>query len=213
MGNGEKIRTKVGYARVSTTDQTTENQISEFKKLGIAEKDIYDDKGISGTVPAKKRKGFKQVYEKIINGEVEELYVFELSRLGRTSSESIMLFIEIEQLGTRIKSLSPNETWTNDIGNDQAMRNVFTSIFTWFADIERRHISERTRAGLQRAREEGTHLGRAFKEPDRKQYDKLKTSNLKVAQIARVMQVPTSTLYRWVERWEDEERVIKNSKL
>ena len=96
-------RIKLGYARVSTSEQTLDNQILELKKIGILPENIYSDAGVSGTVPAKKRKGFKQAYDRILKGEAEELHIFELSRLGRTSSESILLFIEIEQMGTRIK--------------------------------------------------------------------------------------------------------------
>jgi putative DNA-invertase from lambdoid prophage Rac len=206
----KQIRKKLGYARVSTQDQTVDNQVIELKKAGIAPEDIYTDVGVSGTVPAKKRKGFKQVYDRIVKGEVEELYVFELSRLGRTSSESILLFIEIEQLGTRIKSLSPNEAWTRTIGDDQAMRNIITSMFAWFADIERKHISERTKLGLARIKEEGKHLGHPFCEPDKAKYEKLTAQGLKPAQAARVMQVPTSTIYRWVKKWDDEKRIQEN---
>jgi putative DNA-invertase from lambdoid prophage Rac len=202
-------RKRLGYARVSTAEQNTANQILEFKKLGITPKDIYEDTGISGTIPAKKRKGFRQVYEQILKGEVEELYIFELSRLGRTSSESIMLFIEIEQIGTMIKSLSPNEAWTKS-SDDQAIRNVYTAMFSWFADIERRNISERTKVGISRAREEGKHIGRPYKEPDRKAYEKHKAAGLKIAQIARVMQVPATTLYRYAKQWENEERIKRN---
>ena len=206
----KQIKKKLGYARVSTDEQTIDNQVIALKKQGVAPEDIYTDIGVSGTVAAKKRKGFKQVYDRIVKGEVEELYVFELSRLGRTSSESILLFIEIEQLGVRIKSMSPNEAWTHTIGNDQGMRNVMTSMMAWFADIERKFISDRTKLGLQRAREKGTHLGRAFKEPDKKEYTKYKAQNLKTAQIAMLIKVPATTLYRWVKKWEEEERIQKN---
>ena len=81
MTNSEKIRKKIGYVRVSTDKQDTDNQILEIKKAGVANEDIYDDSGISGLKPAKERAGFKQVYNMILKGEVEELYVYEISRL------------------------------------------------------------------------------------------------------------------------------------
>jgi len=88
-------------------------------------------------------------------------------------------------------------------------------MFAWFADLERRSISERTKLGLQRARNEGKHLGRPFKELSRKQYEKLKAENpkLKTAQLARLMQVPQTTLYRYVEKWEEEDRIKENKDL
>jgi DNA invertase Pin-like site-specific DNA recombinase len=145
-------------------------------------------------------------------GGVDKLYVYELSRLGRTSADTLKLFIEIEQKGTNVISLSPNEFWTQ-ITDVTGIRNIFTAMFAWFYDIERKCLSERTKLGQDRARRQGKIIGRPEKEPDRKEYNKFKSQCLKPAQIARVMQVPTSTLYRWIERWEDEERILKNKKL
>jgi putative DNA-invertase from lambdoid prophage Rac len=212
MTNSEKIRKKLGYARVSTGKQDVVNQIIELKKAGIAPENIYDDTGISGTVPAKKRKEFKKIYDMILKGEVEELYVYEISRLGRTSSDAIMLFIEIEQLGTKIKSLSPNETWTN-ASDDQAIRNVFISMAAWFADIERKAISERTKLSVQARREKGEHVGRDFKKINEAQYKKYRAQGMKVATIARTMQIPTATMYRFVKRLEDKERIERNKSI
>jgi DNA invertase Pin-like site-specific DNA recombinase len=210
MINSEKTRKKVGYVRVSTDKQDTDNQILEIKKAGVAPADIYEDAGISGTIPAKKRKEFKKIYDMILKGEVEELYVYEISRLGRTSSDAIMLFIEIEQLGTRIKALSPHESWTN-ASDDQAFRNVLISMAAWFADIERRAISERTKISVQARREKGEHIGRDFKDINEAQYKKYKAQGMKIATIARVMQIPTATMYRFVKRLEDRERIERNT--
>jgi DNA invertase Pin-like site-specific DNA recombinase len=204
----------IGYARTSTSKQEIENQIIALKEVGVPPENIYYDDGISGNTNAKNRKQFKKVFEMIEHKDVSILYVYELSRIGRSSGDTIRLFIEIEQSGTQIISLNPQESWTkftNETMN--GIRNVFISMFAWFAEIEKNCLSERTKLGQERARQEGKTIGRPEKEPDRKEYNKYKASGLKSAQIARLMQVPTSTLYRWVERWEDEERIIKNSKL
>jgi DNA invertase Pin-like site-specific DNA recombinase len=104
---------KIGYCRVSTDKQSINNQIIELKKHGIASKDIYRDDDVSGTVAPTSRKGFKKVYDLIMKGEVSELYIFEISRLGRNIAESLTVFIEIEKKGTKILSMSPNEDWTH----------------------------------------------------------------------------------------------------
>lgn len=209
MVKEEKIRKILGYARVSRDKQDVNNQISALKTLGILDEDIYDDTNVSGTIAPIKRKGFKQVYDRIKNGEVETLYVFELSRLGRTSSESIKMFIEIEEMGCHIKSLSDMEKWTV-FSDDQATRNMFTGFAAWFSDMERRHISERTKLSVQSRREKGEHIGRDFKEPDEKKYRKYKEQNMRDATIARTMQVPTATLYRWIKRWDERDRIARN---
>lgn len=212
MGKIEQNNTKLGYARVSTEKQDITNQKKALLCAGIAPEDLYDDIGVSGTVPAKKRKGFKKVYDRIQAGEVDELYIFELSRLGRTSGESIQLFIEIEQKGCKIISLSPNETWTK-ITDIPGIRNIFTAMFAWFADIERESISERTKLGLRRARAEGKTLGRPTRKIDRKTYYSMKKDGLSTAHIARIMNIPQATLYRWAAKWEEQDRVRENRKI
>lgn len=57
---------------------------------------LYKDEAVSGTIAPTARKGFKHVYEQIMAGEVSELYIFELSRLGRNIAESLTMFIDIE---------------------------------------------------------------------------------------------------------------------
>jgi len=202
----------LGYARTSTSKQEIKNQIIALKQVGIKPENIYYDDGVSGSTDAKNRKQFKKVYEMIQTGEVSQLFVYELSRIGRSSGDTIKLFIEIEQYGTQIVSLSPNESWTKISDNNlKGIRNIFISMFAWFAEIEKKCLSERTKLGQERARKEGKTIGRPQKEPNRAQYQKLKGRGLKDAQIALLMQVPTSTLYRWVEKWEDEERVKRNT--
>jgi len=209
MGIEEKNKVSLGYARTSREEQNISNQLRKLREIGLEPKNIYDDEGVSSLTPAKKRKGFKQVFERVKNGEVDKLYVFEISRLGRTSGESLQLFIEIESYGTMIMSLSKNEAWTQ-ITDIPGIRNIFSALFSWFAELERNSLVERTKIGIERARAEGKTIGRPERQPDKKEYLKWKNQGLKTAQIARVMQVPTSTLYKWVERWEEEERVKRN---
>jgi len=205
----EKNKVSLGYARTSRDEQNISNQLRKLRELGLEPSNIYGDEGVSSLTPAKKRNGFKHIFERVQNGEVDKLYIFEISRLGRTSIESLQLFIEIESYGTVIISLSNNETWTK-ITDIPGIRNIFSALFSWFAELERNSLVERTKLGIERAREEGKVIGRPERQPDKKEYLKWKTQGLKTAQIARVMQIPASTLYRWVERWDDEERVKKN---
>lgn len=201
----------IGYARTSTSKQEIDNQVIALKEAGVLPENIFFDAGVSGLTLAKHRKSFKRVYEMVQTGEVSRLYVFELSRLGRSSAETLQLFIDIELKGTQIISLSPNEAWTGLVDeNMKGIRNIFVSMFAWFADIEKKSLSERTKLGQDRARKDGKTIGRPACEPDKKEYLKHKSAGLKTAQIARVMQVPTSTLYKWVSIWEDNDRIQRN---
>src|SRR5664279_4347847 len=182
------MRKILGYARTSTSKQEIINQIIALKESGVLPENIYSDESVSGVTLAKNRKSFRKVYDMILAGEIDRLYVFELSRLGRSSPETLQLFIEIERQGTQIISLNPKESWTTLVNEEmKGIRNIFVSMFTWFAEIEKQSLSERTKLGQERAKQQGKSIGRPSHEPDHKEFNKLKKRGLKVAQIARVM--------------------------
>jgi putative DNA-invertase from lambdoid prophage Rac len=201
------MKKALGYARTSTNKQEIDNQIQALKKY-VQPENIYYDEAVSGIMLAKNRKAFRKINSMIEAGEVSRLYVFELSRLGRSSAETLQLFIDIELKGTQIISMSPNESWTTLVNEDmKGIRNIFVSMFAWFAEIEKKSLSERTKLGLERARKEGKQIGRPAIEPDRKEYEKLIAKGLKPAQAARVMQVPATTMIRYREKWKEEDRL------
>jgi putative DNA-invertase from lambdoid prophage Rac len=125
----------------------------------------------------------------------------------------LTVFIDIEKKGTKILSMSPSEDWTRT--QVDAQRIFMAAMFAWFADIERRSLSERTKAGIVGARAKGKHIGRPFNEKltlesGKKDYEKWKAKGMKPAQIARQMQIPQSTMYRYVAQWDDEDRIKQN---
>ena len=96
---------KVGYVRVSTQDQNADNQKNILLEAGIPADCIFIDHGVSGTVPARKRTGFKKVLTHIKENEgVKYLFVYELSRLGRTTYETISIIQELEEAGITVWS-------------------------------------------------------------------------------------------------------------
>jgi DNA invertase Pin-like site-specific DNA recombinase len=198
-----------GYTRVSTTEQDVDSQVRELKKSGVKPENIYADDGVSGTVSAKKRKAFKKLYDIILEGKVDKLYVFELSRLGRDASETLILFAEIELMNCKVISLSESEKWTR-ITDIPGIRNIFVAIFTWMADNERKQISERTKAAMKKAKEDGKQIGRPRRKIDRDSYNKYKKMGLKITEISRLMDVPIGTMHRYVDAWEEEERIEHN---
>ena len=105
---------KIGYVRVSTFDQEQENQIKILMDAGIPTDYIFSDKGISGTMLAEKRPGFQRAmqYINLHKDEVRFLYVYEISRLGRTTLETLNLIDSLEKSGIMVWSLSPKEGFT-----------------------------------------------------------------------------------------------------
>jgi putative DNA-invertase from lambdoid prophage Rac len=129
---------KIGYTRVSTIDQDPENQVRLIAAEGIPSDFIFIDKGISGTVSAENRPGFQRAMKYITEhvGEVKFLYVYEISRLGRTTLETVNLIAKMESMGVMVWSLSPNESFTRQ--NDPSVRQLLLMIM--WVDRERTSI-------------------------------------------------------------------------
>lgn len=194
---------KIGYVRTSTSDQNPENQIRLLMDEGVPEACIFVDHGVSGTVPVERRPGYSRMEEFIESHAVKTLYVFEISRLGRSFIDTLMRVIELEEKGIQVWSLSPAESWTRI--ESKSLRDLMLMIFSWVAERERENLSERTKAGLARARAEGKQLGRPNREIPWKTVEKYRKKDISISAISRILDIPYSTLYqKYQERGESE---------
>lgn len=189
-------RDKIGYVRVSTNEQHPENQITQLLEAGVPKDLIFIDRGVSGTIPPRKRPAFKKMVDYIAAhpGEVRCLIVVELSRLGRTTWETISAVQELEQLGPIIWSLSPHEAFTRS--EDAAVRQLLLMILSWVAERERANLIERTHAGLERARAEGRELGRPRAAIDWERVAGLREEGLSWADVAAELGMSGQQLWR-----------------
>ncbi len=93
------------YCRVSTSDQTTKNQILEIKTAGFAiESHRIIEENISGSIAAKKRPGFIKLIERLENGDV--LVVTKLDRLGRNATDVRATVEMLDNSGIRVHCLA-----------------------------------------------------------------------------------------------------------
>lgn len=145
-----------GYGRVSTQDQTTENQRLEIESAGYKLDYWFADDGVSGAVLASQRAQFREMLGKIRDGEV--LVVTKIDRLGRDA-------IDIQQTVKAFKVAGVRVYVTQLGGTDltSSAGKMLLAMLAAFAEMERDLIVERTQAGLARARAEGTKLGRPSK--------------------------------------------------
>lgn len=186
---------KVGYVRVSTQDQNADNQKKILMEAGIPEDCIFTDHGVSGTVPARKRPGFKKVLQYIKDHPgTRYLFVYELSRLGRTTYETISIIQDLEEKGITVWSLSPNEAFTRS--EDKAVRQLLVMILSWVAQRERDNLVERTKAGLDRAKAEGKQLGRPRCEIDWEAVEDLRKDGYSWEAVAKALSMTPMQLYR-----------------
>lgn len=187
---------KIGYTRVSTIDQDPENQIRLIAAEGIPSDFIFVDKGISGTVSAENRPGFQRAMKYITEhvGEVKFLYVYEISRLGRTTLETVNLIAKMENMGVMVWSISPNESFTRQ--NDPSVRQLLLMIMSWVAQRERDNLVARTKAGIDRARAEGHLLGRPRADIDFEKLRIMRAEGKSWETISDEIKYPVMTIYR-----------------
>src|SRR5215208_2915808 len=142
----------IGYARVSTHDQTLDLQKDVLEKAGCEK--IFTDQ-VSGTKA--ERKGLTEALSHLREGDT--LVVWRLDRLGRSLRHLIDTITALQERGVGFKSLTENIDTTTSGG-----RLVF-NIFGSLAEFEREIIKERTQAGLEAARSRGRTGGRPMSGP------------------------------------------------
>jgi len=189
---------KLGYVRTSRAEQHPENQVNLILEQGVPKDRVFVDAGVSGTTSALERPGFNQMMKTILENPEEwdgsVVYVFEISRLGRSFLDTLSIVNDLERKGFMVWSLSPLESWTRT--ENRKLRELMLAIFTWVADRERESLVERTQAGLERARAEGKNLGRPFRDIPWKKVDEYVGQGLTLSGASRLLNIPYSTLWK-----------------
>lgn len=177
----------VGYARVSTHDQNLDLQVEALTKAGC--KKIYDDK-ISGS--RAERPGLTKALEMLREGDT--LVVWKLDRLGRSVKNLVDLVGELHKQSIHFKSL------TDAIDTGTASGRFFFHVMASLAEMERELTVERTRAGLEAARQLGRKGGRKRQMTDSKieSAKKLLANGVPPRDVAKNLGVSIPTLYRWI---------------
>lgn len=142
------------YCRVSTTDQTTENQVLEISAAGFAlnERRIVEET-ISGSIPAEQRPGFQRLLDKLEPDDV--LVVTKLDRLGRNAMDVRATVEKLAQSGIRVHCLALGGVDLTSPAGKMTM-----SVIAAVAEFERDLLIERTQAGLALAKASGKAIGR-----------------------------------------------------
>src|SRR4051812_13822778 len=177
----------IGYARVSTQDQNLDLQIDALTKAGC--KKVFDDK-VSGS--RAERPGLAKALEMLREGDT--LVVWKLDRLGRSVKNLVDLVGELHKQGVQFKSL------TDAIDTGTPSGRFFFHVMASLAEMERELTVERTRAGLEAARQLGRIGGRKRQMTDSKieSARKLLASGIPPRDIAKNLGVSIPTLYRWI---------------
>lgn len=177
----------IGYARVSTQDQNLDLQRDALAKAGCEK--IFEDKASGARAD---RPGLAKALETLRGGDT--LVVWKLDRLGRSVKHLVELVGELHAQGVQFKSL------TNSIDTGTPSGQFFFHVIASLAEMERDLIAERTRAGLEVARQLGRKGGRRPKMTPSKieSAKKLLASGIPPKDVAHSLGVSVPTLYRWV---------------
>ena len=146
------------YARVSTLDQTVDNQLIELRdhcsKMGWEIVKEYTDEGLSGTLSREKRPALNAMIKDGYRKKFDTVVCWDISRLGRSMKELIMFLSDMKDRGIGICSVRQGFDTSTSMG--EIMFQFVGILSSW----EREMIRERTLAGLERAKSEGKILGR-----------------------------------------------------
>src|SRR3954452_20047512 len=179
----------IGYARVSTADQTLNLQLDAFKEVGCTK--IYTD---TESGAKQERKGLDEAISYARNGDT--LVVWRLDRLGRSLKHLIETVTALQARNIGFRSI------TEQIDTTTSGGKLIFHIFGALAEFERDIIRERTQAGLTAARERGRTGGRRRSLTGKQQAMAQalyadKTNN--IIEICRTLNISRATFYRYVK--------------
>ena len=181
---------KIGYARVSTSDQNLDLQIAALTSAGCEY--IYKEKRSS----IAERPELDRMMEYLREGDL--LVVWKFDRLARSLKHLISL---IEQLKSKKVGFV---CLTNSIDTTTPMGMFFLHVIGAFAELERNLIVERTNAGLQAVREKGVRLGRPKGVSDNRKVIvnaacDLYRQGMSTTDISKSLKISSATLYRYLK--------------
>ncbi len=146
------------YARVSTEEQTEQNQVDILLKWADAREfqivEIYREQGSAWK--AGHQPEWSRLMEDARHSKFDLVLVWALDRITREGSEAILN--RYSTLGRyKVKVISHEESWTEAPGE---LGEILLAMAGWVARMESKRRSERTKAGMERAKKEGKQIGR-----------------------------------------------------
>jgi len=184
------------YARVSTTDQSTDSQLLDLRRYvsdrGWQVYQEYCDNGISGTKDS--RPALNQLMADARKRSFDVVLVWRFDRFARSTRHLINALEEFKNLGIDFVSYQENIDTSSPLGGA-----IFT-IISAVAQLERDIIAERVKAGLRRARENGKQLGRPRVEIDLQQVRTLHIQGYSTRAIAQQLGLTKSTAANLVKK-------------
>jgi len=178
------------YARVSTTDQSTDSQLLDLRRY-VSDRSWqtyreYCDNGISGTKES--RPALNELMGDAKKRRCDVVLVWRFDRFARSTKHLILALEEFKNLGIDFVSYQENIDTSSPLGGA-----IFT-ILGAVAQLERDIIAERVKAGLRRAVEEGKQLGRPKVSVDVKRVRVMRSEGRSLRAIAKATGISRTTV-------------------
>jgi putative DNA-invertase from lambdoid prophage Rac len=180
------------YCRVSTSDQTTANQLQEIESQGFSvEPKRVVMETVSGSVAAMERPGFSKLIDRMEEGDV--LIVTKLDRLGRNAMDVRATVERLAASGVKVHCLA-----LGGVDLTSAAGKMTMGVIAAVSEFERDLLIERTQAGLSRAKAQGRSLGRpaALSAAQQAEVLKLRLEGVSLGAIAKKFGVSRSAIQR-----------------
>jgi DNA invertase Pin-like site-specific DNA recombinase len=187
----------IGYARVSTDEQSTAAQIEQLEKAGCTR--IYKDKASGGCWD---RPQLHKALEHLRPGDT--LIFWKIDRLSRSLSDLLRILERVDKAGAGFKSL------TEPLDTTTAIGKMHMQIIGVFAEFERAMIRERTKLGLDRARANGHLGGGRYKLSVAQQAEAIKmvrSGEKSQAEVAKLFPVSKATVSRMMSQVRRKEQL------
>ncbi|WP_018634420.1 recombinase family protein [Neomegalonema perideroedes] len=184
---------RIGYARVSTAEQSLDLQRDALQAAGVAPDQVYEDRA-SGAAEA--RPGLEACLRALRSGD--ELVIWRLDRLGRNLSHLIETAEALAARGVVLRVLTGAGA---GLDPSTPEGRLMLRLFAMLAEFEREILRERTRAGLAAARARGRKGGRRFAltaAQVRLAAAAMKSKETEPDELAKTLGVSRGTLYRYV---------------
>ena len=184
------------YSRVSTEDQTCENQLTQLKEYARKQEwqisDVKTDT-CSGSKSVEERTGLREVFELARKKQFDVLLFWSLDRFSREGSRKTLEYLtRLDTYG--VKWHSYTEEYISSLG---IFADAIISLMACLAKQERIRISERTKAGLSRVKSQGVRLGRPKTSSELiTRANELKNSGLSYAAIGRELNLSKARAYQ-----------------
>jgi len=184
----------ISYLRVSTTEQTVENQRRAITSAGWRIDKEYADEATSGTTAATSRAGWAKCLSYLREGDT--LVVYALDRLGRSTVDVLQQIQGLQSKNVRLVILKQG------FDTDTPAGKLALTMFAAFAEFEHGIRKERQREGITRARSEGKYPGRKKKLTDAQHMELKKRfeAGESRSELAREFGVDRVTVHRYAAR-------------